>query len=299
MGKREPTMVAKSAKAGTAAVQQISTPIEDLVARLDIKPSVFRATTRTLLYGETKYIEWDFNDAKFKNLELIQITDMQWGHIACKRDRVREYRDWILRAPNRYMIWTGDNVDAATMQSKGTTWENTGSPQQQLFEFVQEWAPAAHRILGYVGGNHERRVLTTFGDLGITIAALLRVPYSRGQQLIDIKFGKHESFQISQWHGMGGAATIGTVAQKLYRFAAEGDSQLYFMGHHHKPLIFPFWKQRRGKQGIRQVKTFACCGSSFLDTWGSYAEVAGYGPTDVLMPRAVIGKDGSFELTLK
>lgn len=292
-------MVTNSATASDGAVQQLSRPIEDLVRHLNIKPPAFRATTRMMLYGETKHIEWDFDAAKFKTLELVQITDMQWGHIACKRDRIREYRDWILRAPNRYMIWTGDNVDSATMQSKGTTWENTGSPQQQLYEFCQEWAPAAHRILGYVGGNHERRCLTTFGDLGITIAALLQVPYSRGKQYIDITFGAHQPYMITQWHGMGGARTKGTVAQALFRFASEGDSHLYLMGHHHQSMIIPFFKERRNKKGVGHVKTMAACGSSFLDTWGSYAEVAGYAPSDVLMPRVVLGRDGSSELTLK
>ena len=291
-------MAANLATPNTPPIQQVDRPIEDLNA-FDLKPFPFKRTVRHRLYGEAKWIHCDFSDAKFSNLELVQITDMQWGHIACKRARVREYRDWILASPNKFMIWTGDNVDAAHAQSKGTTYDNTGTPQTQCFEFCEEWAPAAHRVLGYVGGNHERRTLTQFGDLGIHIASTLKIPYSRGQQLIDIKFGDHDVFQISQWHGLGGAATMGTVAQKLWRFASEGDSQLYLMGHHHKPMIIPFWKQRRGQHGIKAVKTFAACGSSFLDTWGSYAEVAGYAPSDVLMPRAVLGKHGDFELTLK
>ncbi len=281
------------------AIQQMADPIQGLIARLKLPPNLFPAATRHLSFGETKWIEWDFSDAKFNTLELIQITDVQWGHICCKRDRVREYRDWVLSRPNRYMIWTGDNVDSATMQSKGTPWENTGTPQHQLLEFCQEWAPARHRILGYVGGNHERRTLSTFGDLGITIAALLQIPYSRGKQLIDIKFGKHTPFQVSQWHGAGGARTKGTVAQTLYRFASDGDSQLYLMGHLHQPMIIPFWKERRGQKGIRAVKTIAAAGSSFLDLWGSYGEVSGYAPGDVLMPRCVLSKDGSWEVTLK
>lgn len=289
------------------AIQQISGPVEDLVAKLRLHANAFPAVTRQLTFGETKWIEWDFSEAKFNSLEIIQITDVQWGHICCKRERVREYRDWVLSKPNRYMVWTGDNIDSAHMQSKGTTYENTGSPQQQLFEFCQEWAPARHRILGYVGGNHERRVLTTFGDLGITIAALLRIPYSRGKQLIDIKFGEHRDrgrkglhpFRISQWHGVGGARTKGTVAQVLSRFASDGDSQLYLMGHLHQAMIIPMFKERRGENGIRAVKCIAAMGSSFLDLWGSYGEVNGYGPGDVIMPRCVLDTNGSWEVTLK
>jgi len=274
-------------------------PVEDLVKQLGLVPDEYRRTTKMLVQGETKYLSWDFSEAPFETLNIIQITDMQWGHICCKVDRVLEYRDWVLAAPNRFMVWTGDNIDSAHMQSKGTTWENMGPPQQQLFEFCKVWAPARHRILGSVGGNHERRPLTTFGDLGITIAALLQIPYSRGKQLIDVYFGQHKPFQISQWHGVGGARTKGTVAQVLTRFASEGDSQLNLMGHLHQPMIIPFWKERRGTNGIRSVKTIAALGSSFMETWGSYAEVAGYSPSDVMMPLTVLDKDGGWEVRLR
>lgn len=285
----------------------MASPIQDLVAQLRLKPDAFPSVTKMAVHGETKWVEWDFSAAKFDTLEIIQITDVQFGHITCKVDRVIEYRDWVLAKPNRYIVFTGDNIDSATMQSKGTTWENTGTPQQQLFEFCKIWAPARHRILGYVGGNHERRVLTTFGDLGITIAALLRLPYSRGKQLIDIKFGEHKNlgrkglhpFRISQWHGTGGARTKGTVAQVLSRFASDGDSQLYLMGHLHQAMLIPMFKERRGEHGIRAVKAIAAAGSSFLDLWGSYGEVSGYGPGDVIMPMCVLDRDGGWEVRLR
>jgi len=284
---------------GTQAIQQMADPIEGLIAKLKFPENAFLSTTKMLVHGETKYLSWDFSEAPFNTLDIIQITDMQWGHICCKRERVIEYRDWVLAKPNRYMVWTGDNVDSATMQSKGTTWENTGTPQHQIFEFLKVWAPARHRILGYVGGNHERRALTTYGDLGITIAALLRVPYSRGKQLIDVHFGDHKPFQISQWHGVGGARTKGTVAQVLTRFALDGDSQLYLMGHLHQPMVIPFWKERRGLHGVRAVKAIAALGSSFMDTWGSYGEVAGYSAGDVLMPCCRLEKTGGWQVTLR
>ena len=282
-----------------STLQPVADPVQNLIAQLALTSSVFPMTTKLLIQGESKYVSWDFTDAPFDTLELLQITDAQFGHVCCKVERLVEYRDWVLSTPNRYMLWTGDNIDSATMQSKGTTWENIGTPQSQLFQFCQLWAPAAHRVLGSVGGNHERRALSTFGDLGITIAALLRLPYSRGKQLIDIHFGQHKPFQISQWHGVGGARTFGTVAQVLMRFASDGDSQLYLMGHLHKPMIIPFWKERRGTNGVRAVKTIAALGSSFMETWGSYCEVSGYGPSDVLMPRCILEKDGGWEVTLR
>jgi hypothetical protein len=283
-------------------LQPVADPVHELISNFQklIKPSALNGVTRSLVRGETKWIEWQVDEEAFSRLEIIQITDVQWGNLACKRERVLEYRDWVLAKPTRYMIWTGDNVDAAHMLSKGTTWDNDGPPQSQVYQFCKVWAPAAHRILGYVGGNHERRTVTTFGDLGILIASALHVPYSSGQQIIDISFGKHKPFRIHQWHGAGGARTKGTVAQKLARLAEVGDANLYLMGHHHQSMVIPHFKLVASPEhGLRSKKVIAASGSSFLDMWGSYGETAGYGPSDVLMPRTVLTKDGGFELTLK
>lgn len=251
-------------------------------------------------YGEqAKYVTVRIPE-KWDSLELIQLTDIQFGHVACKIKRVIEYRDWILSKPNRFILMTGDNVDAATIFSPGTPWDNLFGPQSQAYRFAETFAPARHRILGYVGGNHERRAMPAFGDIGTLIATLLRVPYSAGQQLIDIYFGQHKPFKVHLWHGVGGARTKGAVAQVLDRYMQKSDSQLFLMGHLHQGMIIPGWRtERDGKAGIKLQKRFAAIGTSFLDTIGTYAEVAGFDGHDVLMPRAVLTPDGHWELTLR
>lgn len=273
--------------------------VEQYVSKLDLADDKYRHTSSMVIDGQAKYITWGF-PTSLKTLELIQITDVQFGHKFCKVDRVIEFRDWVLAAPNRFMIWTGDMVDAWAMWSPGTAFEQIGDPQSQIFKFAELWAPARHRVLGYVGGNHERRAIPGFGDLGVLLAALLQVPYSRGRQLIDVHFGKHAPFKISQWHGRGGARTKGTVAQNLMRYAGEGDSQLYLMGHLHQPMIIPFWKERRGPGGkVETSKCIAALGSSFLETWGTYGEVSGYSSHDVLMPCAQLEPTGKWQLSLR
>ncbi len=250
---------------------------------------------------ETKYVSWQFNSNELDHIELIQITDMQFGHIGCKIKRVKEYRDWVLSSPNRYMLWTGDNVDAWRMGSPGTPYDQIGDPQSQVYKFVEIWAPARHRILGYVGGNHERRGIAGFGDLGLLLATLLDVPYSGGKQFIDIRYGRAQPFKVTLWHGTGGARTLGTCAQILERFMSQGDADLYLMGHLHRALIAPMWKQHRDPDNQRIVlrKCFGAISTSFLETWGTYGEVAGYAAHDVLMARCVLTPDGKSELTLK
>lgn len=254
-----------------------------------------------MVYGEqTKYLSYHFDDTPFDTLELLQFTDAQFGHTQCRYDRMQEYRDWVLAEPNRFLLWTGDNLDAASMLSRGTPWENLCAPDRQVYRFCEFWAPARHRILGHVGGNHERRPVPMFGDLGTLISTLLRVPYSAGQQFIDVYFGQHQPFKISLWHGTGGARTKGTIAQKLQRYMQGSDSQLFLMGHLHQPLVLPDWKPERGaNQRLRLKKVVGAVGSSFLELWNTYAEIAGYAPGEIMMPRAILERNGHWEVTLR
>ena len=53
-------------------------PVDQLAARLALAPDEHRATTGMLVQGETKFITWEL-PASLKRVEIIQITDMQWG----------------------------------------------------------------------------------------------------------------------------------------------------------------------------------------------------------------------------
>lgn len=267
-----------------------------------LPPDVHRLSSGMCIGEQSKYLRWDLTDTVKENtIELLQLTDVQFGHICCKYERVIEYRDWVLKKPNRFMLWTGDMIDAHAAWSPGTAYDQLGDPQAQVLRFVEAWAPARHRILGYVGGNHERRAIPGFGDLGVLIATLMRIPYSNGRQLIDVYFGKHAPFKISLWHGVGGARTKGTVAQILNRFMANGESNFYCMGHVHQPLFMPAWREERdpSRQVVKAVKCVGVVGSSFMNLFGSYGEIAGYGMGDVMMGLAELERDGGWEVRLR
>jgi hypothetical protein len=168
-------------------------------------------------------------------------------------------------------------------------------------KFVELWAPARHRILGSVGGNHERRGIPGFGDTGRLIASLLQIPYSSGKQLIDVRFGAKATFKISLWHGMGGARTKGTVAQTLDRFMQQGDSQFYGMGHLHQGLLLISWREMRDERSgiIKLEKRIGAVGTSFLETLGTYGEIAGYAGHDVVMPLISLERNGHWEVRLR
>jgi hypothetical protein len=255
---------------------------------------------------ECKLLSYDFNDAKrfrkpLPQVELIHITDMQVGAKNFMREKFIKYRDWILDVPYRFVLLGGDIVDAATLLSVGSPYDNDGEPIEQVDEAVEILQPLAQagRLLAYVGGNHERRTVKTFGDCGRLIGRALEVPYSRGVQLVDVYFGKHAPFKVSLWHGGGASRTKGAKAQMLHRFMAQGDSQLYCVGHLHDSIVIPDWRQQRWQGKIRLEKIMGVMSSSFLSYWNSYAEVAAMTPSDTMMGRAILYRDGAWECTLR
>lgn len=276
---------------------------QQFLARLDktAPKDVLDLKTSMHIGDETKYVTARFDPKKYpKGIELLMITDVQFGHVMCKEDRFLEFRDWVLEAPNRFVLFGGDMVDAAHAMSVGSPFENIAEPQVQVFRFVELAMPLRHRIIGYVGGNHERRSSKMFGDLGHLIATFLRVPYSSGKQLIDIHYGEHEPFKISLWHGGTGSRTKGAKAQMLHRFMGQGDSQLYLVGHLHDVVLLFDWRERRKESKIVLEKFAGVMSSSFLEYWGTYAEVAGMAPSDTMMARVILEPKGrKWEVTLR
>jgi hypothetical protein len=253
----------------------------------------------SMRYGdESKYVAVKFG-GEFKTIEILHITDVQFGHICCNVPRFREYRDWILAKPNRFTVWGGDMVDAAHALSVASPYENTVEPQQQVFRFVEEAAPMRHRVIGYVGGNHERRSSRMFGDLGHLIATFLKIPYSSGKQFIDIHYGDHKPFKMSLWHGGTGSRTKGAKAQMLHRFMGQADSQLYMVGHLHDAILLFDWREKRKGRQIALEKIAGVMSSSFLEHYGTYAEVAGLCGADTMMWRCILEPTGKWELTAR
>lgn len=249
--------------------------------------------------GEHKYVIVGM-DTAFDSIELLHITDVQYGHVNCLVDRFLEYRDWILSAPNRFALFGGDMVDAATKVSVGSPWENTKEPKRQIKEFCALARPMASRVLAYVGGNHERRTTLTFGDATSIIAEELDIPYSSGLQYVDINYGCHKPFRIALWHGGGNGQTKGSKAMMIHKFMDKSkDADLCMVGHLHDTLLISDTRIGASNGDLTLKKRFGVMSSSFLGYFGSYAEVAGLAPSSLNMWRVVLTPDGKSELTLR
>lgn len=252
-------------------------------------------------YGaENKYVTATFDPKKFKSIEIIHLTDVQFGHLACNVAKFAEYVDWVLSETNRFVFFGGDMIDAATAISIASPYENTEEPQLQVYKFVELAMRMRHRIIGYVGGNHERRGVKTFGDLGKLIATMLKVPYSSGKQYVDIHYGNHAPFKNSLWHGGTGSKTKGAKAQMIHRFMTQGDSQCYWVGHLHDFMLIGDVRERRGEAGnIVLEKYVGVMSSSFLEHFGTYAEVMGLPAGDTNMWVLVLEPNGKWQMQIR
>lgn len=267
---------------------------------------LFNCTESMIIDGESRYATHEEFSSDFDTLELIHLTDLQYGHKAFKAARFDEYAKWILSEPNRFVLLGGDLIDAATKDSVGDPHENTSDARTQADGVVKLLTPLQPRILGYVGGNHERRTGRDGSgfESGHQIAWKLKIPYSRGKQFIDIFFGEHAPFKVSLWHGKGASSTKGSKVNMLHRFMMQADSQLYLVGHLHDAFTIFDWRETRGvddkgEPTIDLVKIAGAMSSSFLDHYGTYAEVAGCAPSDTMMARVILDRSGGWEVTLR
>ena len=276
----------------------------EFVRKLGIEPRDFKLYTGMSHGHQEKYVTVRFTEQQVKKwgfLEILHITDVQFGHICLSKTRVKEYNDWVLAEPNRFVVFGGDMIDAANIFSPGQPWENVFETQSQVYQFCAIYAPIAHRVLGYVGGNHERRGLKTFGDIGILLAKLLQLPYSSGQQFIDIHFGKWNAFKVDLWHGKGAAITPGARMNMLYAAMMASDANLVLVGHLHDAFCKFRWMKSRDANNlkIKFIKQGGAMSSSFLEYVGSYAEVMNMPMSDCLMAVARVESTGHWGLQLR
>ena len=268
--------------------------------RKTLQPRKFALRTTMQIGRQVKYVRVTI-PAKFDRLELLHFTDLQWGSPQCLTERVREYRDWVLKAPNRFVLFGGDMMDLATMLSVGRgAIDQRIDPDEQVYSLAEFLAPMAHRVLGYCGGNHEYRGHKIGHDFGLALATALSIPYSSGVQHIDINFGKWTPFKAYLWHGRGAARTKGAKAQMMWSVVQNDRANLYINGHIHDSLVLPGTHVDRDfKTGrITQEKFYCVSSTSFQSYYGGYAESAFFPPSYLLMGCTLLYKNGHFRISI-
>ena len=229
--------------------------------------------------------------------------DEQLGHVTCDEERVQKDINWVERNPQCLVMLLGDAIDSATKESPGSVKENTHrGPITQANRYIDMHKPIQDRIVGYVGGNHERRIdkALTEGGAGVSLIAHglstpeHRIPYSSGILLLDLYWRSH-LWTFTLFHGAGAAATAGSRTQRLQRNILLSDSLITLSGHLHDEMKTSRRFVKRASDGKIKIskQTALQCGT-YLKYIGSYGEVGGMSPTGPDMIVIELLEDGRY-----
>jgi len=239
---------------------------------------------------------------RWKAPKIFAMGDQQLGHRACDIERLKKDINWVKERPEVLVVLVGDSIDSATRHSKGSPAENDSRPLRQIENFIDLHTPIKDRIIGIVGGNHERRIDAALDEPGGALRLLARglspagrpIPYSGGILLLDVYWRGH-LWTFTLAHGAGAAQTAGAKVARLQRNLLLTDSMITISGHLHDEAKTSRRFVKRQKDGtVKVVKQTSLQIGSYLRWLGSYAETALMPPTGPDMVVIELLPDGKY-----
>jgi len=234
----------------------------------------------------------------FDKVEILPLSDLHLGDKNCDLKAFNKFIQYILAAPNRYLIYNGDNIDNATRSSVGDVYESALSPREQKKYLEKALEPVKDRILVFVEGNHEYRTRKDT-DMHIVedIADHLGKAdlYYPDEAYLKVKFGRRKSsgsqmvYTIYVTHGAGGGKRIGSAVNNLELLGLSVIADIYVVGHTHNKVGFK-----------RSIRVPDLHNSNIIQTErlfvisSSWLSFGGYAARKMLLP----GAKGSAPITL-
>lgn len=218
--------------------------------------------------------------------KIIPLGDAHYGSHEFNETRWHTVIKQIQDEPDTFCVLVGDLIDNGLRNSLTNVFEATASPSEQKEWLYNELLPIKGKILGAVGGNHERRtqkeadqdpLYDVMCRLGIEdvyrqsicfMQVKLTYPCKEKGKTSDVKQRYTFSFAIT--HGAGGGQYIGSSANRVQNFgmAIEGIECL-ITGHTHKPVSFPVSKLVFTNGRVIRKQFVVAVTASFLD-YGGY-----------------------------
>lgn len=235
-----------------------------------------------------RYIEGTHNK-NTDELVIFPIGDLHIGSPHFEKKVLEKQLKEIDKTPNARIILMGDLAEMSTKTSVGAgVYEQDQNGQQQMMTAKELLYPYRKLIDCIVGGNHEERIRKDSGfDLTLYFAQLMGLEdkYAEYQGVVKYTINQR-TFNVSVWHGSGGGSSGGAM-NRLQKQASTVLADIYLMGHVHqrqassKQVFIP--DERNNKIDLmRQV--FVVTGSA-LTYEKSYAEMAGFAPSDTGFPK--------------
>lgn len=238
---------------------------------------------------------------KPEHIEIVVFCCAHFGHKACDKRRLMDWRRYIMRKPNTFVFNLGDDMENAIPGDEvhnSMMWDSDSHPDQQFMDAADYWQPVAEsgKLLMTHDSNHAWRTEAKTGrsvakDLNVFLQAQRTgrshykpvadaLPrWGRWQALTRLRVGS-QSYTIHSWHGSGGATTPESALRKCRSQEGNHVADLFLMGHFHQPIC---WGKQymdfsgNGRDAVSKQRWFGVTGG-FIGWHDTYAERAGYAP---------------------
>ena len=234
------------------------------------------------------------------SVEILLAADIHTGSAEFDEKRWELFEE-LLKKPNVYVIFAGDQMEYATRQSKSDVYTQTMPPSVQKRWWIDHLRHYRDKVLCIVDGNHEFNRAGKDADdyplYDIALALGIEDRYRSEAAFVDIGVGdgghgkgKQVHYVIRVQHQAKNNVNHGTAD------GIEG-IDVFVSGHTHKPMDKPLGKlvydSKNKAVSQRDVENIVC--GHFLK-FGGYGERGGYRPTATKLYSIILsGKKKSIE----
>lgn len=214
-------------------------------------------------------------------MTIVPLSDVHYGSKEFNETLWHTVIKRIQDDPDCFCVLVGDMMDNGLKNSATNVYEATCGPREQKEWLINELTPIKDKILGAVGGNHERRTVREVDQdpLYDVLLALGKENLYRPNicfmqlkltHLVKGKVMQRVDYSFAITHGAGGGQYIGSSANRVQNFgmAIEGIDCL-ITGHTHKPVSFPVPKLELTNGVVLRKQFYVAVAGSFLN-YGGY-----------------------------
>ena len=222
-----------------------------------------------------------------RTVKVWAVADVHIGARECDLDGFRAFLKRIESDPDSYMVICGDILNNATRDSVSNVYLETLSPSEQVQLAVELLEPVKDKILGAVGGNHERRSLRAV-DLDPLFIVFCRLgiesAYRQNFEFLRIVLednGSRCDYALMLLHGK----TEGK--RKQFDYAIEGVDAI-IGAHTHMPNVSKNGKLVFTTKNRVKVQPFVSVTAPSFLKYGGYAATGLYKPSAVSCPQYLL-----------
>ena len=237
---------------------------------------------------------------EMSSVEIYLVSDIHAGSAEFDEKRWERFEE-LLKNPNAFVIFAGDQCEYATRSSKSDVYSQTMPPSYQKRWWIGHLRSYKDKILCIVDGNHEYNRASKDADsyplYDIALALGIEDRYRSEAAFVDIGVGdgghgkgKQVHYVMRVQHQAKNNVNYGTAD------GFEG-IDVFVSGHTHKPMDKPLGKivyDSKNKAVTQKDIENIVCGH-FLN-FGGYGERNGYKPTSQKLYSVILsGKKKAIE----